>query len=100
LKPEIIKQFTTRHPRSTRRGIGFDMKELDGSKTQTVAASASNDTYGHTGFTGICVWVDPKVNLIYIFLSNRTYPSMENNKLSNLDYRIKIQQAIYDAMKK
>jgi beta-N-acetylhexosaminidase len=100
LKPEVVKLFTTRHSRSTRRGIGFDMKELDAAKTQTVAASASDATFGHTGFTGICVWVDPKVNLIYIFLSNRTYPTMENNKLSTLDYRIKIQQAIYDAMKK
>lgn len=100
LKPEVIKQFTMRVPGSTRRGIGFDMKELDASKTQTVAASASSETYGHTGFTGICVWVDPKVNLIYVFLSNRTYPNMDNNKLGNLDYRIKIHQVIYDAMKK
>lgn len=99
LKPEVIQNFTTRHGSSTRRGIGFDMKELDATKTPTVCSSASEDTYGHTGFTGICVWVDPKVHLIYIFLSNRTYPSMENNKLSTLDYRIKIQQAIYDAMK-
>jgi beta-glucosidase-like glycosyl hydrolase/CubicO group peptidase (beta-lactamase class C family) len=99
LKPEVIREFTTRHGGSTRRGIGFDMKELDATKTQTVAASASELTFGHTGFTGICVWVDPKYKLIYIFLSNRTYPTMENNKLGNLDYRTKIHQAIYDAMK-
>lgn len=98
LQPDVVQQFTSRQAGSTRRGYGFDMKELDPAKTQTVAASASELTFGHTGFTGICVWVDPKYNLIYIFLSNRTYPSMENNKLMNLDYRIKIQQAIYDAM--
>ncbi len=100
LKSDIIKDFATRHDGSTRRGIGFDMKELDATKTQTVAASASDETFGHTGFTGICVWVDPKYKLIYIFLSNRTYPSMENNKLTNMDFRVKIQQAIYDAMVK
>lgn len=100
LKPEVIQLFTTRHAKSTRRGIGFDMKEMDASKTQTVAASASEQTYGHTGFTGICVWVDPKYNLIYVFLSNRTYPTMENNKLISGDYRIKIHQAIYDALVK
>jgi beta-N-acetylhexosaminidase len=98
LKPEVIKAFTTRHVHSTRRGIGFDMKELDTTKTQTVAASASEQTFGHTGFTGICVWADPKYNLIYIFLSNRTYPNMENNKLISGDYRVKIHQAIYDAL--
>ena len=99
LQPEVIQQFTSRQGGSTRRGLGFDMKELDPAKTQTVAASASELTFGHTGFTGTCVWADPKFNLIYIFLSNRTYPTMENNKLINLDYRTKIQQAIYDAMK-
>jgi beta-N-acetylhexosaminidase len=100
LKSETVDLFTTRYSKSTRRGIGFDMKELDKSKTQTVAASASDKTFGHTGFTGTCVWADPTNHLIYVFLSNRTYPSMENNKLITGDYRIKIHQAIYDAMKK
>ncbi len=99
LKPETINLFTIRYAKSTRRGIGFDMKELDKSKTQTVAASASDRTFGHTGFTGIGVWADPDKHLVYVFLSNRTYPSMENNKLINGDYRTKIHQAIYDAMK-
>ncbi len=99
LKPETVQLFTTRYSKSTRRGIGFDMKELDKSKSQTVAASASERTFGHTGFTGTCVWSDPVSHLTYVFLSNRTYPSMENNKLISNDYRVKIHQAIYDAMK-
>jgi CubicO group peptidase (beta-lactamase class C family) len=53
--------------------------------------------YGHTGFTGTCAWVDPDNQLVYVFLSNRTYPNAWNNKLSKFDIRTRIQQAIYDA---
>ncbi|MFZ4543704.1 MAG: glycoside hydrolase family 3 N-terminal domain-containing protein [Saprospiraceae bacterium] len=98
LNSDVVQRFTTRQQGSSRRGLGFDMKELDATKTQTVATAVSELAFGHTGFTGICVWADPKYNLIYIFLSNRTFPTMENNRLTNMDYRIKIQQAIYDAM--
>ncbi len=59
LKPETIRQFTTRFPASTRRGIGFDMKELDPKEPQNMSALAGNNTFGHLGFTGICVWADP-----------------------------------------
>ncbi|MDH3246947.1 MAG: beta-lactamase family protein, partial [Saprospiraceae bacterium] len=52
-------------------------------------------TFGHYGFTGTCVWADPEHDLIYIFLSNRTYPSMKNNLMFKEDYRSKIQSAIY-----
>jgi len=92
--------FTSRHPDCTRRGIGFDMKELDPAKSQNVCAEASANTYGHLGFTGTCTWVDPDHNLIYVFLSNRTYPSMNNYKLSKDDYRPRIQSVIYEALNK
>ncbi len=96
---ETAHVFTNRHPDSTRRGLGFDMKELDGTKSQNVCAEASASTFGHLGFTGTCTWVDPEHNLIYIFLSNRTYPSMNNYKLSKDDYRPRIQSVIYEALK-
>ena len=97
LKPETVALFTSRFGGSTRRGLGFDMKELDTNKTQTVSEKASANTFGHTGFTGNCFWIDPDNGLIYIFLSNRTYPSMNNNRLINGDYRTRIQGVIYDA---
>lgn len=97
LKPETVALFTTRFGGSTRRGLGFDMKELDPKKTQTVSDKASSNTFGHTGFTGNCFWVDPDNGIIYIFLSNRTYPSMNNNRLINGDYRTRIQNVIYEA---
>ena len=60
---------------------------------------ASPDTYGHTGFTGTCVWNDPKHDIMYIFLSNRTYPSMNNGLLSSYNIRERIHRRAYKAMK-
>jgi len=99
LKPETVKQFTTRYSLSTRRGLGFDMKELDEKQTANMSLLAGKNTFGHLGFTGICVWADPDKKLIFIFLSNRTYPSMENNKLIYGDYRPKLQSIVYRALK-
>ncbi|MEL7122541.1 MAG: glycoside hydrolase family 3 N-terminal domain-containing protein, partial [Bacteroidota bacterium] len=90
-----VEEFTKRHSRSTRRGIGFDMPELNVRKSQNVADKASHETFGHLGFTGTCVWADPENDLVYIFLSNRTYPSMYNYKLSKNDYRPRIHNVIY-----
>ena len=64
------------------------------------SALASPETFGHTGFTGTCVWVDPESKLVYIFLSNRVYNTRSNNLLSQLGIRGKIQDAIYNAIKK
>lgn len=99
LKPETIKLFTTRQGGSTRRGFGWDMKELDASKHLNMSELASSATYGHTGFTGNAAYVDPDKKLVYIFLSNRTYPD-GSNKLINGNYRTRIQTLIYEAMKK
>ena len=98
LKPETIDLFTTRQGGSTRRGFGWDMKELGSQKTANMSPLASNNTFGHTGFTGNAFYADPDNNLIYIFLSNRTYPDMNNNKIINGNYRPRIQTVIYEAM--
>lgn len=101
LKPETIKLFTAYHSNVSRRGLGFDKPEKDNAKRDEPypSLSASPQTFGHTGFTGTCVWVDPKVNLIYIFLSNRVYPSRNSPGLSQLNVRPKIQEVIYSAIK-
>ncbi|HNP54786.1 MAG TPA: serine hydrolase, partial [Ferruginibacter sp.] len=62
-------------------------------------ASASPQTYGHTGFTGTCVWADPANNLIYIFLSNRVHPN-GSSLLNQLNVRPKIHEAIYRSIQK
>jgi CubicO group peptidase (beta-lactamase class C family) len=95
---EIVDLFTTRVEGSTRRGLGFDMKELDIAKRTFTSPLASDLTYGHTGFTGTCVWNDPEEGLVYVFLSNRTYPSMNDTKFINRGYRERVHTAIYKAM--
>ena len=99
-KPETVERFTKRYYNSTRRGLGFDMKELDPDKTLNMAEEASELTFGHLGFTGIAVFADPKYDLIYIMLSNRTYPTMKNYIFAKENYRPRIQSVFYNAMKK
>lgn len=100
LNKETIKLFTTRYSNSTRRGLGFDMKELDISRSQNLAEEAPASTFGHTGFTGTCAYADPENNIVYVFLSNRTYPTMDNNLLVKNNYRTRIQSVIYKALLK
>ena len=81
-----------------RRGLGFDKPELDNLGNLKVK-SASKFSFGHTGFTGIMSWADPETEIIYVFLSNRTYPdSNAPNKLLKEHIREDIQQIIYDAI--
>ncbi len=98
LRPETINYYTTRCKGCTRRGIGFDMFEHNTHFENNLSTKASEATFGHLGFTGTAVWVDPKEELIYVFLSNRTFPSMKNNKLTKLNTRVKVQDAVYDAI--
>jgi len=100
LDPLLIRKYTKRHPRSTRRGLGFDMKELDANKTLNMSELASDGTFGHLGFTGTAVFADPDNDLIYIFISNRTYPTMKNYKFSKNEYRPRVQSVFYKAMEK
>jgi len=99
LRPETIDTFTTRYKSSTRRGLGFDMKELDDSLPLNVAAEMSERAFGHYGFTGTCVWADPEYDLIIVFLSNRTYPTMANRRMYEERIRQRVQSAVYRAMK-
>ncbi len=100
LKSKTIKLFTSYHSSISRRGYGFDKPEKDNvSRNQPYpAAKVSPETFGHTGWTGTCVWVDPKYKIIYIFLSNRVLSQVNNGKLSGLSIRGKIQDAIYKAL--
>ena len=98
LKPETIEIFTTRHNQGTRRGLGFDMLQMDTTYSPNISTKASLRAFGHLGFTGTSAWADPAHNLIYIFLSNRTYPSMHNYKLNKMDFRPRIQEILYNAI--
>ncbi len=83
---------------NNRRGIGFDKPEPEKWEDGPTCKSASSDSFGHTGFTGTYAWADPQYGLVYIFLSNRIYPTAQNTKLIKMKTRKEIQQVIYDAV--
>ena len=98
LSKETCRVFTTTVSRISRRGLGFDKPDRHNPQKSPCAESAPASVYGHTGFTGTCAWTDPENGLVYVFLSNRTYPDVWNNKLMRLDIRTRIQEAVYKAM--
>lgn len=82
-----------------RRGLGFDKPQLPGTSGPTCGCT-SMSSFGHTGFTGTIAWADPDAELIYIFLSNRTFPDASVNQLSKENIREDIQKVIYEAINK
>jgi beta-N-acetylhexosaminidase len=98
-REETIREFTSapNGHNGNRRGIGFDKPEFNSTRSPA-ARSASRDSFGHSGFTGTMTWVDPRDEIVYIFLSNRVHPDQFNNKLTDLKVRTSIQQLIYDAI--
>jgi CubicO group peptidase (beta-lactamase class C family) len=102
LNASTVELFTAYHSTISRRGYGFDKPEKDNATRPEPypCLSASPQTFGHTGYTGTCVWADPAKKLIFIFLSNRVNPDGGdvNKKLLNMNVRPKIHEAIYKAM--
>ncbi len=98
LQAETCRLFTTTVSPNSRRGLGFDKPDVNHPQASPCAPNAPASVYGHTGFTGTCAWVDPDNRLVYVFLSNRTYPQSWINKLHKLQIREQIQEAIYQAL--
>jgi CubicO group peptidase (beta-lactamase class C family) len=97
-KPETVTMFTSRQSDISRRGLGFDRWDPDTTKHYP-SKLASPQTFGHTGYTGTCVWVDPSRGLVYVFLSNRVNPTV-SEQLSKLSIRGRIQDVINKAIDK
>ena len=95
-KPETIKLFSSKQSRTSRRGLGFDRSDV---KTEYPSKLASGNTFGHTGYTGIRLWVDRDVNLIYILLTNRVHP-VTSNKLNDLSISSRLMDSIYEVLSK
>jgi len=79
-----------------RRGLGFDKPQITASGP--TCGCVSKSSFGHTGFTGTMAWADPETGIVYVFLSNRTYPESADNKLSKGNIREDIQKVIQDAI--
>ncbi|MDL5046395.1 serine hydrolase [Oscillatoria amoena NRMC-F 0135] len=95
-KPETVSLFTNKQFETSRRGLGWD-KPLQSDFASPTSFWASPKTYGHTGFTGTCLWIDPEFDLVYVFLSNRVYPD-RSNKLISANIRSRIQDVIYQSI--
>ncbi len=93
LNYEVLDEFTKAQFEGNRRGLGWDKPEPAGYGPSGERASSS--AFGHSGFTGTIVWVDPDYDLIYVFLSNRVFPDAENRKLLTQDIRTRIHDVIY-----
>lgn len=99
LSQEVCQMFTTQKSRTSRRGLGFDKPDKNPKHKSPCADECSAATWGHTGYTGTCFWVDPKEGLVYIFLCNRVNPHRWNTTLTKEGYRTRIQTFIYEAIK-
>ena len=97
LKQKTVETFTRRHfeKQGNRRALGFDKQLLVPAKNAQTSHFASQASFGHTGFTGTMLWVDPEYDLVYVFLSNRVHPSASPNKLAQLNVRTDIQSILY-----
>lgn len=98
LSAETCRLFTTTTSTFSRRGLGFDRPDTAIVKRSPCAPSAPASVYGHTGFTGTCVWVDPDNKLVYVFLSNKLCPNVWNTKLGDMNLRRDIQEHIYRSL--
>ncbi|MBE9483260.1 MAG: serine hydrolase, partial [Bacteroidetes bacterium] len=97
---DVLDEFTkTQFPlNENRRGIGFDKPMLEYDEEGHTCKSVSSSSYGHSGFTGTYAWADPDNGLVYIFLSNRVHPDMNNSKIMEYDIRTNLHQVFYDAL--
>ncbi len=105
ISESTLREFTKiQYPENNnRRGLGFDKPLINNSKLSIKKAypapEVSPESFGHSGFTGTFVWADPKNDLVFIFLSNRVYPSRKHRNIYNLNIRPKVQQVFYKALK-
>lgn len=101
---EIMETYIQPQFPGNRRALGFD-KPLPDNASKTPddawpAPAASQQSFGHSGFTGTFVWMDPQYNIVYVFLSNRVYPNRSHNNISKLNVRTAVQQVLYEELGK
>lgn len=99
LKSSTIDKFNKRYfeDKKVRRGLGFDKPQLD-PNVEATCGCVSDKSFGHSGFTGAYTWADPESEIVYVFLSNRVYPTMENRGLVKENIRTEIQRLIQESI--
>jgi len=96
---ETVDTFNTQHYKKNkvRRGLGFDKPQLN-ADVKATCGCVSDKSFGHSGYTGTYTWADPETELVYVFLSNRVYPSASNSKLVKKNIRTVVQRFIQEAI--
>jgi beta-N-acetylhexosaminidase len=97
-RKETVETFTAYNSAISRRALGFDKPDADAKNAVVTGNRCSGYTFGHQGFTGTCVWADPATGVVFVFLSNRIYPSAENTQINKLNVRTVAQDYIYEAL--
>ncbi|MEM6342458.1 MAG: glycoside hydrolase family 3 N-terminal domain-containing protein [Bacteroidota bacterium] len=94
-----MREFTAYQFREAgnRRGLGFDKPMLENRESGYVAPSASESSFGHSGYTGIFTWADPEEDLVIVFMSNRVHPTRLNRKVYAMDIYQKLHEICYAA---
>jgi CubicO group peptidase (beta-lactamase class C family) len=87
VKPETVARWTAVQGPGSSRALGWDTP----TKNSSSGHYFSSRSFGHTGFTGTSIWVDPERSLFVILLTNRVYPTRANNK------QIPLRRAVADA---
>ena len=102
IKAETVRRFVTSRSKGIKRkrALGFSLSDGEHNESSNVAKDASDKTWGHTGFTGTCFWVDPEAKTIYIFLSNRVNPTRKNRELLRGNVRTRVMQSLYETFVK
>ncbi len=100
LSPETVELFTTTKSPTCRRGLGFDKPDKENPDASPTCEEAGAEVYGHLGFTGTVFWVDPKEELIFIFLTNRVNPTRDNRAFSRLNIRPELFRQTLKAIRK
>jgi len=80
-----------------RSGVGFDKPQVEGKHGSTFGGVSMN-SFGHYGYTGSIAWADPDEEIIFIFLSNRTYPTRKNTLLQTSNVRTRAQEIVYKSL--
>ncbi|WP_440880503.1 glycoside hydrolase family 3 N-terminal domain-containing protein [Tenacibaculum sp. C7A-26P2] len=98
-KEETIDKFNKRYyaEKKVRRGLGFDKPQIKLEEKPTCGC-VSEESFGHSGFTGTYAWADPQSGILYVFLSNRVYPTARNRRLVKSNMRTKIQADLQNAI--
>lgn len=83
----VLDEFTTRYDGTSTRALGWDTPSVRSSGGDYV----TNEAFGHTGYTGTSIWMDPELDMWIILLTNRVHPTRENQK------HVPLRRAVADA---